>query len=115
MSDFRDPSLTPAALATIYVGGPITLGIATLCTYDFNKLNTDEYHQWVRVWKQAYSDLTGRSRELRRTQNASNMAETQTARHQLRILSNTLLNARSYARSVRRAKLDAEYEASKAV
>jgi hypothetical protein len=59
-----------------------------------------EYQDWVKTWKANYAMLSAHIRNLRDSDKYSN---THSACNALRRLVNTMLNARQYARDVRRA------------
>lgn len=62
---------------------------------DFSLLTSDEYHEWVGIWKQNYAVLSSQIRTLK-DQGYHREAQ------QIARLANTLLNARQYAKDVRR-------------
>lgn len=67
-----------------------------LCSWDFLDLDSDDYHNWIEDWRDQYGRLTRVIKTLKEEGSYSELASA-------RRLANTLLNARQYAKDVRRA------------
>lgn len=103
VSKYRDPSMNPATLRSIEITGEAGYHTMRLCTIKVRDLSKEEYAKWVAEWKLVYKNIAEMSRGVQKLVNEVGQSEVHAARHHLRILSNTLLNARQYARDARRS------------
>lgn len=71
------------------------------------KMDSDQYHDWVVSWKKMYGDISKMIAYLRstlkQTQNVDVISVIQITLNHMRMVANTLLNARQFARDSRRA------------
>lgn len=106
MSNYRNNSLDPRTLRTLEITGAVGFKVMEITNVPFTELTADEYHEWVKAWKQVYNALSELTRNVRNVANTSekkfDQADVHSSQHHLRVLSNTMLNARHYARDVRR-------------
>lgn len=113
---YRDPSIPPQVLATIYIGGDIAMHVAAIClSADYKQDEGYKYTEWLKSWKEAYKALSAIINETKRQSKEAEVNSATRARSllALRYLANSMLNARQYARDRRRAVLDAQYEANR--
>lgn len=105
MTKYREYAINPidiktsVALATI--SGPILAECSLAGTVAKDE---DLYDNWVRVWKHNYNLLTTVTRETRKREDLT-QSQIHEIQNYLRRMANTMLNARQFAKDVRRGHI----------
>lgn len=104
---YRDNALDVNTIKTLSVTQDLTLKVATFVAQDFKLMDVDEYKSWVTTWKNNYKHIAELIRSTKDI-SYSDMLQfggersRQHSLHSCSILANTLLNARQYAKDIRR-------------
>jgi hypothetical protein len=105
MSKYRNNAFTVNELAGQEFVAKILPYVMDVVNVDFRTIDKDQYDQWVKEWKATYGIFADTLKEIRLDQGSwENVIESD--RHRaavvLRKYANTLLNARQYAKDIRR-------------
>jgi hypothetical protein len=116
MSTYRSNAYTPQELERAITIGEISRQVAEVTNIDFERLTHEEYIEWVGIWKFTYKNVSDCiSAQKRNEPIGMNFPQDEAPLRMsfasiIRKFANTLLNAREYARNVRRVIRKAEHD-----
>lgn len=105
MSNYRHNALSPKSFGIFFNIMEVKRVVIITCSVDFSVLTREEYNSWVASWKQIYASIVSAIKESKTSPDLlfSGGVKHTVIGKELIVLANTLLNAREYAKNVRRA------------
>lgn len=101
-SNYREYAMNPVDIKTVGALSSIINTILAECAVAEHVARTDDlYDEWVKVWKHNYNMLTAVVRETRQRKDLS-QSQIHELSNYLRRVANTMLNARQFAKDVRK-------------
>lgn len=99
LNKYRENAFSAETLRHINIIGDPMVFVSRILLLDFKNLSREEYFDWVDFWRDSYKALSNDLRDLKRSSDPT----VHRAIVSYKVLANTLLNARQYAKDVRRA------------